>query len=295
VSCFRPLPSQYRDDGTVRVRPYSKARPAADDEFEVPCGKCIGCKVDRARAWSIRIGHEAQSWDSNLFCTFDYSPEHLKSWSLEYPDFQGFMKRLRKRLPSPIRFFVAGEYGETYKRPHWHAILFNCRFPDQERFKNGTLQSLLAEELWGKGRVVIGDVNATSAAYVAGYTYGKRYGAEAQDYYEDLVNPLTGEVGRRRSELVVMSRRPGLGAEWYRRFGSDLFPNDVAVQEGRQYKVPRYYAEKFRASNPGEWEAISERRYLKALERPEESTVERREVREKVAEAKNRFYSQRRF
>lgn len=194
-----------------------------------------------------------------------------------------------------VRYFVAGEYGEQYKRPHWHAILFNCRFPDQVRLQNGTIQSLLAEDVWGKGRVVIGDVSPTSAAYVAGYTYGKRYGAEAEDHYEDLVNPLTGEVSRRRSEFVAMSRRPGIGAEWYARFGADLFPHDVAVQEGRKYKVPRYYSEKFKLDHPELWEAISERRYLKALERPEESTPERRAAREQVALAKNRFFSQRRF
>jgi len=279
----------------VAVRPFSKDRPPADDEFEVPCGKCIGCKVDRSRAWSIRIGHEAQGWDSNLFCTFDYSPEHLRSWSLEYRDFQGFMKRLRKRLPSPIRFFVAGEYGEEYRRPHWHAILFNCRFPDAERYENGTLRSNLAEEVWRFGRVVIGDVTARSAAYVAGYTYGKRYGREADDYYEDLVNPLTGEVGRRRSPFVSMSRRPGIGSLWYEKFGGDLFPHDCAVQEGKKFKVPRYYSEKYKVDNPFEWEKIAERRYERALEKPEESTAERRAVREKVAEAKNIFYSQRRL
>lgn len=279
----------------MAVRPFSKDRPPADDEFEVPCGKCIGCKVDRARAWSIRIGHEAQGWDSNLFCTFDYAPEHLRSWSLEYRDFQGFMKRLRKRLPSPIRFFVAGEYGEQFRRPHFHAILFNCRFPDQEEFRNGTFQSLLAEELWQKGRVVIGDVTPQSSAYVAGYTYGKRYGAEAEDYYEDLVNPLTGEVGRRRAEFCQMSRRPGIGAAWFEKFGSDLFPNDVAVQSGRKYKVPRYYAKRWSQANPELWEDIVERRVARALERLEESTPERRAVREKVAEAKNIFYSQRRL
>jgi len=295
VSCFRPLPAQYRDDGTVRVRPWSSARPTAHDEFEVPCGVCIGCKVDRARSWSIRIGHEAQSWDQNVFCTFDYRPESLRSWSLEYEDFQLFLKRLRRRLPGPIRYFVAGEYGEERRRPHWHAILFNCWFPDSEQYRNGTFRSLLAEEIWSHGNVVIGKVTPSSAAYVAGYTYGKRYGRDADDYYEDLVNPVTGEVGSRRAEFAHMSLKPGLGARWYERFAGDLFVGDFAVQEGRKYKVPRYYVEKLKSSDFNRWEALADARYLKALEKPEESTPERRADREKVAQAKYDFYSSRRL
>lgn len=293
MACYRPLPAQYRDDGSVAVRPFSAARPAGPAEFEVPCGSCIGCKVDRARAWSIRIGHEASGWDRNAFVTLDYAPEHLHSWSLQYRDFQLFMKRLRKVSPAPVRFFVAGEYGELYRRPHWHAILFNWWPTDAQELRNGTFRSTMAENVWKAGQVVIGRVTPASAGYVAGYTYQKRYGKEAEEHYEDLVNPLTGEVSSRRREFVAMSRRPGIGAGWYEKYWSDLFPNDIAVQDGREYKVPRYYWNRFRAENPDQGEEIAERRYLKAMEKPEESTPERRAVREQVALAKQKFYSRR--
>lgn len=275
-----------------------------DYPLELPCGKCIGCKLDRARAWSIRIGHEAQLYDSNLFVTLTYAPEFVpESLSLEYSDFQNFMKRLRKRLSGvslgpnggyPIRFFCAGEYGGQTGRPHWHCILFNTRFGDEERLINGTSRSTLCEELWMRGNVVIGDVNAASAAYVAGYTLKKRYGAEAADHYEDVVNVKTGEVTSRRREFVTMSRRPGIGAWWYKRYGSDLFPMDSAVAEGKEHKVPQYYWRRFQEhGDPKVIEEIQYERELRALERESESTPDRRLVREVIAHRRAALFGER--
>jgi len=300
VACFRPLVA-YRErvSGEVAVGYRLAGR---GDKLELPCGRCVGCKLDRARAWSVRIGHEAALYDKSLFVTFDYRPDALRSLSLEYGDFQRFLKRLRRELTGvsvapngkkPIRFFVAGEYGERYGRPHWHAILFNTWFPDAVRFHNGTFRSEMAERLWGHGNVVIGHVTPASAAYVAGYTMGKAH-KKAEDYEEDLVNPLTGELSGRRPEFNVMSRRPGIGAWWYDRFRSDLWNGDHAVQDGKEYKVPRYYYEKLRGEDPSMAEEVAYGRFLRAREMPpEESTPERRAVREEVAEARFKFYSQR--
>jgi len=276
------------------------------DKLELPCGRCIGCKQDRARTWSIRLMHEAQLYDSSLFLTLDYAPEHLpSSLSLEYQDFQGFMKRVRKTIrgvnPSPngkfpVRFFCAGEYGAKFQRPHWHAVLFNFDLKDKQRFHNGTYRSSEIERLWGRGNVVIGDLTASSAAYVAGYTMGKVYGHRAAEHYEDVLDPATGEITSRRPEFCTMSRRPGIGAWWFRRFGSDLFPHDFAVQDGKKFKVPRYYWTKFQESSgdPALVEEIAYERYLRAkVVDPNESSERRRSDREQVAIARQELFSPR--
>lgn len=301
MSCYRPLKAHYRPGAVPKLGtdPHGDARV-----MEWPCGRCIGCKLDHARMWSIRITHEAQLYDSNLFLTLTYDQEHLPpSLGLEYDDYRGFMKRLRARLRGvsegpdgrrPIRFFVAGEYGGRTGRPHWHAILFNVAFPDSEKFQNGTLRSQLCEDLWQRGNVVIGAVNSRSAAYVAGYTLKKARGRRGEDYYEDTVNPVTGEIGRRRREFVVMSRKPGIGAWWYARFGADLFPVDHAVMEGRQHKVPRYYWERYKLEADGaKVDELQHKRYLRAMEHRCDSTPERRAVREEVAEARSKMFGER--
>lgn len=265
--------------------------------LELPCGRCIGCKLERGRAWSIRITHEAQLFDSNLFLTLTYAPECLPaSLSLEYPDFQGFMKRLRRRLVGvsvgpdggrPIRFFCCGEYGEETGRPHFHAILFNAHFKDQERLFNGDFRSSVAESLWDRGDVRFGVVTPGRAAYVAGYTLKK---AKEAAYGDSVVNRVTGELSDRRPPFVVMSRRPGIGAWWYRRFAGDVFPADRAVQDGSIFKPPRYYLNKFKEEgDPGDLEVIMEKRYARASEHPEESTPARRAARKEFLERRSDF------
>lgn len=306
MSCYHPLPA-YRERGkegaSVKIghNPQGKG-----DKLELPCGRCIGCKLDHSQSWSVRLMHEAQLYNCNLFLTLDYAPEHLPpSLSLEYRDFQGFMKRLRKEVPGadriedgsrPIRFFCSGEYGEARGRPHWHVILFNCRFGDEVRFCNDTYRSARAEDLWRRGNVVIGAVTAASAAYVAGYTLNKVYGRYGEEYYEDVVDLSTGEVTSRRPPFCTMSRRPGIGARWYQKFGQDLFPHDFAVDgDGKKRKVPTYYWRRFQdGGDPLVAEEIAHRRFLRAMEVDRsENTEARRSVREEVALARTRMFSPR--
>lgn len=296
MSCFHPLPAfQDRNGGGVRIGYHAGEQ---GDKLELPCGRCIGCKQAKAKSWAIRCMHEAQLHDSNLFVTVDYAPEHLPaSLSLEYGDFQGFLRRLRKAQGAGIRFFVSGEYGEQFGRPHWHALLFNCVFSDMVRYANGTFRSAKAERLWARGQVVIGAVTSRSAAYCAGYTLGKVYGSAAADFYEDVVNTTTGEVSCRRPPFCVMSRRPGIGAKWYERFRGDVLPGDFAVLDGAKYKVPQFYWRKFQAEgDPSLVEQIAYARFLRAKAvDPNESSERRRSDREQVALSRVKTFSRRGF
>lgn len=313
MACFRPMVA-HRDRVTGETALGYRLADTGDC-LSLPCGRCVGCKLERASAWATRITHEASLYDSNLFVTLDYRPDALPaSRSLEYEDFQRFMKRLRRRYRGvsaprvegvefkagfrPIRFFASGEYGDRFKRPHWHAILFNLVLPDAERYQNGTLRSEELEAIWGKGRCVIGEVTPASAAYVAGYTIKKAHGAAARAAAYDVVDERTGEVlFERRPEFCVMSRRPGIGAWWYDRFHRDLFPGggeSRAVVEGQERKVPRYYINRLIERDPLSAEEVAYVRFQRALEVPlEESSPQRLQVREEVARARQEFFSQR--
>lgn len=301
MSCFRPLAAYRSSGGEVWIG----ENPTKDGyKLELPCGRCVGCKLDARRAWSIRIMHEAQLYDRNWFATLTYADEHLpSSRSLEYRHFQLFMKRLRKRLRGvsegpeggrPLRFFCAGEYGGRTSRPHFHAILFNLSTGDEQEYVNGSFRSAMLEELWLKGTVQLDSVTPQSAAYVAGYSQKKVHGPRAALYYEDVIDVKTGEVTRRRPEFVAMSLKPGIGTWWFRKYGKDLFPHDFAVSEGKRWKVPRFYWNKFRLEADGaQVEELEYGRFLRAQASAGESTPERRAVREEVALRRQEMFQER--
>lgn len=199
----------------------------------VPCGRCIGCRLDYSRQWAMRAVHEAKQHEENYFLTLTYDDEHLPVGSKGIPtliedEMSRFMKNFRESMRrkynvSDIRFFGCAEYGDSSLRPHYHIILFNCPIPDlQERHpipvdgkikwirqydSNGELlmYSPLIGSIWNKGTAQIGHVTFESCAYVARYVVKKLYGQEAKQYVDCGVIP----------PYVRMSRRPGIGQTFY--------------------------------------------------------------------------------
>lgn len=211
----------------------------------LPCGQCIGCRLERSRQWAMRCVHEASQHERNCFITLTYNDTHLPAnASLRVEDFQNFMKRLRFHYGSGIRFFHAGEYGENFSRPHYHACLFNHDFEDKILWRNERDVKLYTSEklseLWEhKGFCTVGDVTFDSAAYVARYIVKKITGDRAADHYGD-----------RKPEYTTMSRRPGIGKAWFQRFTTDVFPCDNVVLRGQMMKPPKYYDRLFELTNP---------------------------------------------
>lgn len=154
------------------------------------------------------------------------------------------MKRLRNRYDRKIRFFAVGEYGDELQRPHYHLLLFNY-FPRDAEFLrehrgNPYYTSAEMSKLWPRGYHFIGELTFDSAAYCARYCTKKITGEAAYEHYERIVEE-TGEVIQLEPEFAVMSRRPGIGHDWFAKYRDDVFPHDDVIVKGRQVKPPRYY------------------------------------------------------
>ena len=66
----------------------------ADRRIDVPCGRCIGCRLEYSRQWAMRCVHEASLHEDNCFITLTYADDYLPPLaSLRKTDFQKFMKR----------------------------------------------------------------------------------------------------------------------------------------------------------------------------------------------------------
>ena len=262
-----------------------------DLPVEIACGQCIGCRVDRSKAWAIRCVLEASQHQQNCFITLTYDDEHLPTdGSLNVEHWQKFMKRLRKAYGGKrIRFYHCGEYGDENSRPHYHACLFGHQFEDQVLYseRNGVrlYYSERLEKIWGKGFCTVGDVTFESAAYVARYVMKKVTGDRAADHYLSL-NPITGVISEIAPEYTTMSRRPGLAADWYEKFKSDVFPDDFIVINGKQMKVPQFFDAIHEREDLEGHLAIKGRRRAAANGRAADQTPDRLRVREAVKRKK---------
>lgn len=270
-------------------------------ELTVPCGQCIGCRLERGRQWAMRCMHEAQMHKDNCFITLTYRPADLpKNANLEMRDFQLFLKRLRVHFArqkfdddsfiisdgNGIRYFGCGEYGDNFDRPHFHSILFNCDFSDKKYFKKlpsgcSIYTSDLLDKLWGKGYCSIGTVTFASAAYVARYVLKKRNGKDSDDHYAIITKE--GKRFVRSKESSVMSRRPGIAKYYYDRFKSEIYFSDSIVMEGREMLPPRFYDILLERENPELMFYIKHKRKISANLRKEDNTDDRLLVKERVS------------
>lgn len=252
MPCYSPL-NAYRgksSEADKTVITFSRPQSWRGERIDLPCGQCIGCRLERSRQWATRCVHEAQMHEENSFITLTYDDDHLptgndicdrcvrphvKAGSVCVSHFQDFFKRLRKYYaPKKIRYYHCGEYGELLSRPHYHALLFGHDFSDKQLFsnRNGNQVYTSAElsQLWPFGFSLTGAVTFESAAYVARYVMKKITGEKADTHYAG-----------RSPEYVTMSRRPGIGSTWYDKYKSDVYPHDRINVRGSFVRPPRFY------------------------------------------------------
>lgn len=312
MACFQPLAAYkalniFTESGKNRiivVGKKEKNKYEGSEEYQyldLPCGQCIGCRLDRSKSWAIRCVHEASQFHENCFITLTFDDEHINSkGTLVKSDFQKFMKRLRKKFKGkdavqndtkisyPIRFFHCGEYGSLLQRPHHHACIFNFDFDDKILWtvRDGVrlYRSPELEKLWPYGFCTVGDVTFQSAAYVARYITKKINGEYAPDHYA-VINEETGEGYYLEPEYTTMSRRPGIGRAFYEKYKKQIYQNDFITHEGKKFKSGRYYDKIYDVDNHKDMEAIKRQRIINAKAHADNNTLERLVAREKCQKA----------
>jgi hypothetical protein len=332
MTCFNPLPAiktgaVYRKTGKpvfgfVSLDYFLRVKFSSPDIcFMLPCGQCIGCRLERSRQWAIRCLHEASLHNFNCFITLTFDQKHLldrsNPFTVDPRDFQLFMKRLRKRLwqdhlrrytllyrisgifsksltrwlanklfNSP-RYFSCGEYGDKFGRPHYHACLFGVDFPDKVLWKevNGfpLYTSKILSSLWPFGFSSIGAVSFESAAYVARYIMKKVSGDKAKEHYQ-LSDDDGYSLLQRFPEYTTMSRRPGIAKGWFEKFREDVYVagTDSVRLRGKKCRPPKYYDSLLEMVDPSLFEVTKTNRVAQAVLHEEDNTPDRLWVRERL-------------
>lgn len=192
-----------------------------------------------------------------IWCTGTLIPDDMKK----------FIKDLRRYFEyhydhHGIRFYLCGEYGSKTKRPHYHLLLFNCPIPIIDNYdsyidENKCLhwKNPLIEEIWRKGMIDIGEVEFSSASYVAGYCQKKLFTkTKSIDYYASGKEP----------EFNRMSRRPGIGMKYYQEHKMDIYKNDEIIMKtlhGNTAHVKiKAFDKLFKEEYPDQWYSIQKRR-----------------------------------
>lgn len=212
------------------------------DPVQVPCGKCVGCRMSKAKDWKIRNCLELQEHKEAWFVTLTYDNGHVPfnengELTLVKRDLQLFFKRLRKYI-GPFRYFACGEYGTSEhgtRRPHFHMILYGhlegFRLQGPNRFICDTIS-----QAWDKGLHLVETVTPGSVAYVCGYVEKKQLDP---NWYEYPVKPF-----------VLMSRRPGIGMTYIEKHMDSIKSTQKVYglfndgMKGSEYVLPRGFKNK---------------------------------------------------
>lgn len=233
MACHNPIQGWRPRKGRQLV--FNKNWGWADQPISIPCGRCIGCKLDRSLMWAVRITNEMTLHEKACFLTLTYK-DLPEGGTLIKEDLQAFFKRLRFHLePLKIRYYACGEYGTESLRPHYHVCLFGW-FPDDAKIYKHTPDghplwtSQQLEEIWGHGFAVVGALNFETAAYTARYVTKKITGDKSPEHY-----------GNRLPEFSLSSRRPGIGADWARRYSQEIKAHASIYARGQTFPVPPYY------------------------------------------------------
>lgn len=281
MTCYTPLKGFYSKKRTKtgkRKIVFKSADAHVDQVVEVPCGQCRGCRLDKSRQWAVRCAHEALMHQENSFITLTYSPENLPTdGSVHIEHLQKFIKRLRRATGKKIRYYACGEYGMKLSRPHYHLCVFGYYPPDAQYLgtthsRSDMYVSQQVSNCWlHQGFVTIGDLTYRSAAYTARYCMKKISGEKAKEHYQG-----------RNSEFALMSRRPGLGASYYEKFGKELQDHDYVVIDGKRHRVPGYYDYLTERVNPTRFLDIKLSRRARAERNSADSTDARLITRSEV-------------
>ena len=322
MACYKPLVA-YQNIISGAVAFHNEKRYGDTKQILLPCGRCTGCKLQRANDWATRCGHEASLHEHNAYITLTWNEKKLETQTLCHDDWQRFAKRLRKALTSiryantiniseslytilaedghtalglrpipQLKYYMAGEYGTKGRRPHFHACLFGIDFADKKKHSTNLYNDILytsatLDKIWGNGFTTIGKVTYESAAYIARYILDKKTGDEAAKHYE-YVDQNTGEITQLKPEYNRMSLAEGIGKQWLNKYMSDVYKDNntgAVITRGKPNKAPKYYDKIYKKKARNKYDEMKERREYEAYKQQGDNTDDRLATKEKVKQA----------
>lgn len=254
------------------------------DEMLVGCGRCIPCHLNYCNQWQLRFSIHATHNPIFRCVTLTYDNNHLpyvtannekRYMTLVKAHASNFFKTLRnkhikrhgKQAPK-ITYMIAGEYGDKFKRPHYHAIIFMAETQD-------------IIDAWPHGEVFFGQSNIQATCnYALKYTLKSRTWKSQKNYsYErPFVNFSKGIGEDLIARYVTRSRIVNGKHETYiEKTYIKQLPEVIDIGH-TQVLLPRYYADKINQKIDTEkWRALAIEKYRNIEKYLEEQNLTRQE------------------
>jgi len=193
MPCYKPLTAYYSrfiNKSVKRSLVFSIDKALIPEPVQVPCGQCIGCRLDRSLSWALRCVHEASLYDQNCFITLTFNETHATK-SLYDQDFKKFILRLNYALDTKIQYVAVPEF-QTRGALHFHLIFFNLRFIPARSF----------EQIWGHGftNIQVCKKIAAASSYLLKYLTKENFAPEKITAIKERMK------GRSRDELPDIIR-----------------------------------------------------------------------------------------
>lgn len=119
--------------------------------INVPCGHCIECVCLKQSSWVQRVQMESL-YGYPFFCTLTYNNESLPRIEVndhviryaDYHDFKNMVKRLKNTnaFGRSFRYLAVSEFGSEKARPHFHALFFLQKLPDDTVYTPMNLEKI---------------------------------------------------------------------------------------------------------------------------------------------------------
>lgn len=246
----------------LEIRPNGKIEKCYDNKFvnkaitsfiEIPCGKCLECKLEYSKQWANRCMLEASQFKNNCFVTLTYNDQNVpisdfpieydlntgepldydKAQTLRKKDLQKFIKNLRSslnRIPgkldskgNPIYYKVG---DPEYKKIRYFA---SGEYGSKSKRPHYHLIifNWIPDDLIQVGQNFNGDTYYKSPYLESLWPYGFNLVANVtwetcayvSRYVAKKLSVLSdNDIYKNlciEPEFVLMSRRPGIGKTWY--------------------------------------------------------------------------------
>lgn len=196
-----------------------------------PCGSCMSCRIAHRTDWEFRIYQETmleyKKNNYSTFATLTYNDNFLPFTKNGEPTLcndhiDKFISNLKyvsqKKFQRTYKTYIVTEYGDTFGRPHAHAIIMGL---------NPEYRNLIAFA-WLKGHVLCLPLLSGGIRYVLKYM-------DKQIFQDEKIKEIYGERTPPKSW-----KSHGIGKDYIIEHAEELMENNGYVFHGVKYPLSAY-------------------------------------------------------